>query len=102
LWTTFKQGEETNGAYKITMKENFQIIIPSYVTFFSFLMCAIFSYPFFSHFFLLNLLHFHSCCYNPRNKEEKGGNEILHMLLCVVFICLFTLFYMVLQDGQGN
>lgn len=28
-------------------------------------------------------------------KEEK--NLILHMLLCVVFICLFTMFYMVLH-----
>jgi hypothetical protein len=24
------------------------------------------------------------------------------MLWCVLFICLFTLFYMVLQDGQGK
>jgi aspartate/tyrosine/aromatic aminotransferase len=51
---------------------------------------------------LLNLLHFHGCCFNPKNKEEKTWNEILHMLWCVAFICLFTLFYIGLQDGQGN
>jgi hypothetical protein len=102
LQTTFKQGGETKGAYKIKMKEILQNIIPSYLTLSSFLMCAIFSFPFFSLLFLLNLLHFHSYCFNPRNKEEERGNEILHMLWCVLFICLFTLFYMILQDGQGN
>jgi hypothetical protein len=68
LQTTFKQGGETKVAYKITMKEILQNIIPSYLTLSSFLMCAIFSFPFFSLLSLLNLLHFQSCCFNPRNK----------------------------------
>lgn len=38
LQTTFKQGGETKGDYKITMKEILQNIILSYLTFSSFLM----------------------------------------------------------------
>jgi hypothetical protein len=71
LRTTCKQGGETKGAYKITMKEILQNIIPSYLTLSSFLLCAIFSFPFCSLLPLLNLLHFHGCCFNPKNKEEK-------------------------------
>jgi hypothetical protein len=47
LQTTFQQGGETKGAYKITMKDILQNLILSYLTLFSFLMCAIFFFFFF-------------------------------------------------------
>jgi hypothetical protein len=52
LRTTCKQGGETKGAYKITMKEILQNIIPSYLTLSSFFICVSFSHFLFVLFFL--------------------------------------------------